>query len=96
MANNEARPDSGVLMASTTKRSDKSPDYWGEIAIDLKNLTNVRIEGNLLIFKLSGWKKQAKSGKTYLSLAVDRFVPEGAKQPPRRQSNDGMDDDVPF
>lgn len=90
----QARPDSGALMASTTKRSEKSPDYWGELAIDVKNLTNVKTENGLLIFRLSGWKKQAKSGKTYLSLAIDRFVPEGAKQPARRQEED--DSDIPF
>jgi hypothetical protein len=26
--------------------------------------------------KLSGWKKVDSAGKTYLSIAVDRYVPE--------------------
>lgn len=96
MANNEARPDSGVLMASKTKRSEKSPDYWGELAIDMKNLQNVRVENGLHIVRLSGWKRQSRAGSTFLSLAIDRYVPEGEKpvQQPRRQRDD--DDDIPF
>lgn len=92
--NKQARPDSGVIMASQTKRSEKSPDYWGEIAVDIKNLTNVKVENGLYIFRLSGWKKTAASGKTYLSLAVDRFVPnEEPKQAPKRRDDD---EEMPF
>lgn len=82
-------PDAGKLMASATKRGEKSPDYWGEIAINLKDMTNIHTEDGLTIVKLSGWKKQDKNGKTYLSLGVNRYVPEGAISPQR-------DDDVPF
>ena len=92
-SNNEVRPDSGVIMASQTKKSPKSPDYWGEIAIDIKNLTKVRIENGIYIFRLSGWKKQSKAGKTYLSLAVDRFVPEAEQQQPARRNDD---EEMPF
>lgn len=82
-------PDAGKLMASATKRGEKSPDYWGEIAINLKDMTNIHTEDGLTIVKLSGWKKQDRNGKTYLSLGVNRYVPEGAISPQR-------DDDVPF
>jgi hypothetical protein len=89
----EQRPDSGRLMAAQSKRSEKAPDYWGELAINIKDLTNAQVEQGFVTFKLSGWKKQSKSGVTYLSLAVDRRVPqEETRKPAQRQD----DDDVPF
>lgn len=91
-------PDSGTLRASSIKKGPKSPDYWGNIAINLKDLTNVKTEDGLTVVKLSGWKKVDKQGKTYLSIAVDRFVPEqkGYTRQETRQENDVNDDDVPF
>lgn len=90
-------PDSGSLRATQTKKGPKSPDYWGNIAINLKDLTNVQTVDGLTVVKLSGWKKQDKQGRTYLSLSVDRFVPEQRTQSrPQPRQDDGMDDDVPF
>ena len=87
----EVRADSGILLAATSKRSEKAPDYFGEIVIDLSNKTKLDKQGDLLIVKLSGWKKKSKAGNTFLSLAVDRFVPKNQAEP----KND-MDEDVPF
>ena len=89
-------PDSGSLRASQTKKGNKSPDYWGNVAINLKDLTNIQTVDGLTVVKLSGWKKQDKQGKTYLSLAVDRFVPQ--QQSATVRQDDGLDDgsDVPF
>lgn len=91
-------PDAGSLRSSQSKKGPKSPDYWGNIAINLKDMTNLHIEDGLTIVKLSGWKKVGSDGKTYLSIAVDRFVPEMQKSSPthQRQSNDFGDDDIPF
>ncbi len=93
-------PDAGSLRASGTKKGPKSPDYWGTIAINLKDLTNIHTEDGLTVVKLSGWKKVDRSGKTYLSIAVDRFVPNaqgGTRQESQRQSfPDESDDDIPF
>lgn len=89
----ETMPDSGRLMSALTKRSEKSPDYWGEVSIDIKNLQNVKMEGSIATFRLSGWKKRSKSGTVYLSLAVDRRVPEEQAKPKSRQDDD---EDVPF
>jgi hypothetical protein len=90
----EQRPDSGRLMASATKLHEKSPDYFGEIAIDLDNHVAVKVENGLHIFKLGGWKKKTKNGATYLALSVNRYVPEGTVAPKREESED--DADVPF
>jgi hypothetical protein len=88
-------PDSGTLKSSATKKTTKSPDYWGTIAIDLKNQTNIHVEDGLTIVKLSGWKKVDRSGKTYLSIAVDRFVPENRK-PQETRAKDFPDEDLDF
>ena len=96
------RPDSGSLNATQSKRKETSPDYFGEIALNMSDMTNIRIEDGLHIVKLSGWKKVAKSGKTYLSLGVKRkeYEDQGATpeapvaQPvPKAEISD---DDIPF
>lgn len=91
-------PDAGSLRASTTKKGPKSPDYWGNIAINLKDMTNIQNEDGLTVVKLSGWKKVDKQGKTYLSISVDRFVPlqMGTTRQPTRQEDNFGDDDLPF
>ena len=88
----EHRKDSGRLMASTTKKHEKSPDYWGEIAIDVKDLTKVEQVNGLFVFKINGWKKKTKTGSTYLSIAVDRFIPKTEARPVAKQE----DEDFPF
>jgi hypothetical protein len=96
----EARPDSGNLHASQIKKTAESPDYWGTIAINLKDLTNIKTENGLTVIKLSGWKRVSETnGKTYLSLAVNRFVPEaqtGTRQENQAQSHPDDSSDVPF
>lgn len=82
----EQKPDSGRLMAAQSKRSEKSPDYWGEIAINLKDMNNVTVENGLHIFKLSGWKKKSKAGATYLSLSIGRMTKDAA--PARKQEEE--------
>jgi hypothetical protein len=93
-------PDSGSLRSSTSKKGPKSPDYWGNIAINLKDMTNIKTEDGLTVIKLSGWKKVGKDGKTYLSISVDRFVPEqkggGNTRQATRQEDDFDDDGIPF
>jgi len=93
MSEFEQRPDSGRLMASQSKKSDKSPDYWGEIAINPKDLTNVTVENGMHIYKIGGWKKKSKSGNTYLSLSVNRMEPKSEAAPRKVEISD---DDVPF
>jgi len=93
------RSDSGNLHAVQSKTNPLGKDYFGEIAINLKDMTNVRTEDGMTIIKLSGWKKVSKNGKTYLSLAVDRYIPKPKEAPAPSQNKSGfddMDDDVPF
>ena len=85
------KADSGNLHATKSKKTEKSPDYFGELAINLNDKTNIQVKDGLTIIKLSGWKRQSKAGKTYLSIGVSRFVPDGT---PQAQQDD--DSDVPF
>jgi hypothetical protein len=83
-------------MASQTKKHEKSPDYWGEIAIDVKDLTKVEQVNGLLVFKINGWKRKTQAGATYLSLAIDRYVSDRAPKPPNtvaKKSFDDLEDD---
>jgi len=95
----EHKADAGSLKANAVKQSPASPDYWGEIAIDPKNMTAVKDENGLLVYKISGWKKKvmtgASAGSTYLSISVNRWVPDDQKKPVVRQAADD-EDDVPF
>jgi hypothetical protein len=91
------RPDSGNLHAVQSKTNPLGKDYFGEIAINLKDMTNVRTEDGLTIIRLSGWKKVSKNGKTYLSLAVDRYIPKAKQEAPApAPQNDFPDEELPF
>lgn len=84
-------PDSGNLHASLTKVNEKSPDYFGEIAINLKDMTNIKMDNGNHIVKLSGWKKTDRNGKTYLSIKVNRYVPKGEAPQAQPQVEDEED-----
>ena len=95
----QAKPDSGSLFATQSKKTPKSPDYFGTIHLNMKDMTNIRIEDGITVVKISGWKKVAKNGKTFLSLAVDRFVPQqqgGIRQENQAQEFPADDSDIPF
>ena len=85
--------DGGSLRSTQSKKTSTSPDYWGEIAINLKDMTNIQTVDGLTVVKLSGWKKIGSDGKTYLSLAVNRFVPKSDEAP---RAKDLPEDDFPF
>ena len=89
----ETRPNTGALFAVQSKQNPKQPDYRGDLLIDLSAF---EIVNNQITVSLSGWKKTAKSGKTFLSIQAQKpYVAENKTQP--QQSNDGdMDDDIPF
>lgn len=77
-------PNKGSLFPSTVRKSDKSPDFFGSIKVDrsyLRDLMDKHTE-DLIEIKLSGWKRESKTGNRFLSLAVDTYVkPEGAAVP---------------
>lgn len=86
----DKQADSGVLFPAMSKKHEKAPDFSGEITIDLSNDVKVVRDGNLLTIKINGWKKRSKAGNTFMSLAVDRWVPKTQKP------KDDFDEEVPF
>ena len=83
-------PNTGALMPSTVRKSEKSPDFWGEIKLDrsyVKNLLDT-IDGDIIPVKLSAWKRESKAGNRFLSLAVDTFKKDAA---PKQQEKDEWD-----
>lgn len=76
---------SGVLFVNDRKTQDKQPDYTG----------NCQIGG--VKFWLSGWKRQDRSGGTFLSLA---FTAKDAEQKPAAKAAPAPvvadDENIPF
>lgn len=67
----EQRPNSGALWKNDKKKTEKHPDFTG----------NVDIEGTK--YRLSAWKKAGPKG-TFLSLAVSEWqepTPENKREP---------------
>jgi hypothetical protein len=90
----QQKPDSGTLKATLSKGKESAPDYWGDIHINMNDMTAVKVENGLTVFKLSGWKRIDKNGKTYLSLSVNRWVPQEQTAAP--QEPDFPEEDLPF
>jgi hypothetical protein len=89
------KPDSGSLKKNATKLKPTSPDYWGDIHINLKDLTNIDVVNGLTVVRFNGWKNVDSNGQTYLSLSVKRIV--AAPSAPRpKPADDFPDEDIPF
>lgn len=93
------RPNSGSLFANKVKTKPMSPDYNGDLLIDVNSLEVVNGTAKV---RLAGWKKTAPSGMTYLSIAIDTWKPDPSKQQPEQQQKRpaanlaDMEDDIPF
>ena len=72
----------GVLFKQEDKPKDNAPDYKGTF--------NRKGED----FKLAGWLKMSKSGKPYLSLKEDDYVPQ--QQTQQTQQSQDFSQDIPF
>lgn len=81
-------PNSGSLFPSTVRKSDKSPDFFGSIKIDPAYLQDLISKSDGLVeIKLSGWKRESKTGNKFVSLAVDTFVKKDAA-PAKQEEKD--------
>jgi hypothetical protein len=89
--------NTGALFAQAVKKNPKAPDYTGEITLTASDFTT---DGDGLIkVRIAGWKRQSKTGKTFLSLTAEQQRPQGEQQPRQfTKSNavEDIDDDVPF
>jgi uncharacterized protein (DUF736 family) len=68
----------GSLFINDRKEKDTQPDYTGTINVDGRDL------------RLSGWKRESKQGKKYLSLSVSEPQEKSDKPAVKKDSgNDG-------
>jgi len=90
----EPKPNTGSLFANKEKKSPQSPDYQGDILVDVSTL---EVVNGVAKVKLAGWKKTSAKGLVYLSLSVDTFKPKAAEQPRQRAASVADEqDDIPF
>jgi len=90
----EPKPNTGILSPSKEKRMETSPDYYGNILIDVSKLELVNGVGKI---QLSGWKKKSQTtGAPYLSLSVSPFKQSDKPAAKSAASFADMDDDIPF
>jgi len=90
----EPKPNTGSLFANKEKKSPQSPDYQGDILVDVSKL---EVVNGVAKIKLAGWKKTSAKGLVYLSLSVDTFKPKSAEQPRQPAASlETLDDDIPF
>lgn len=82
-------PNSGSLFPSTIRKSDKSPDFFGSIKLDPAYLKDLMSKSDGLVeVKLSGWKRESKTGNRFVSIAVDTFVKKDAAPAPKKEEAD--------
>lgn len=72
----EINEKSGSLFKNAEKRSDKSPDYSG----------NLKLAGKL--YRVAGWIKASAKGDKYMSLAISE--PEAQAPEPKPEMNDSI------
>lgn len=81
----------GALFKVRQKKSDKAPDYNGNLDVD-KELIDL-VQSGAEKVQLAGWLKTSKTGNKYISLRVS--APYENKNNSGGSSN-SSDDDIPF
>ena len=78
-----AYPNKGTLNRTKQKKSDKAPDWYGDIKIDPEYLASLTPDADgLIVIKLSAWDRTYPStGNAFVSLAVDTYVKQEEKLP---------------
>jgi len=64
----------GALFIPQNRRSDKSPDFSGNITLsmdDLKKIIGLVKKGEDYEIRVSGWKNKSKKGTPYVGLAIN-------------------------
>jgi hypothetical protein len=78
-------PNSGALFTPKfPKKSDKAPDFNGDIRIEvdlLAELIEAAEDGEVTI-KLDGWKRKDKNGNHMVSIKVNTYKPPQASTIP--------------
>jgi len=96
------KPNNGSLWTEKSKKSTNSPDVKGKFKVKLSDLDVVNENGEQVAeMKLSGWRKKAKNGDTYISLSLNTYKKDEASsdQPfndDKKETNYETKDDIPF
>jgi hypothetical protein len=86
----ESYPNSGALWTPKfPKKHDKAPDLRGDLKIDADLISELMLnaEDGVVTIKLDGWKRRDSNGNHMVSIKVDTYKPQQA-----RQVNDPWDD----
>jgi hypothetical protein len=95
--------NTGALFTNSYKKSDKQPDFKGNITLErslIKQLLSDSDDENIKI-NLSGWNRQGRNGD-FVSLAYDAYkkpeesAPAKYAAPKPKQQESFDDSDVPF
>lgn len=86
-------PNSGALFTNDKKVNDKSPDFNGDVQVEVSLLKELmaQADNGLVKIRLGGWRKQTSRG-WMLSLKVS--APFSNK--PSQKTQYKPDDDCPF
>lgn len=82
----------GALFKVKQKRSDKAPDYNGNIDVDEELIKLVQSGAEKI--QLAGWLKTSKAGSKYISLKVSATYENNNNSGGGRRER--PDDDIPF
>lgn len=85
-------PNSGALFPNDRKLHEKSPDFSGDIQVEVSLLQDLikNADNGLVKIRLSGWRKETSRG-WFASLKVSGPLP-----PKPAVAQTGNDEDVPF
>jgi hypothetical protein len=84
-------PNSGALFPNDRKVHDKSPDFQGDVSVEVSLLKEMiqNSDNGLVKLRLGGWRKESSRG-WFVSLKVS------APMPPKAVPGNNNDNDVPF
>lgn len=98
MADFETKGNTGVLFRNNKKKSEKQPDYQGNIKIGEDLIALIKSGADTL--SISGWIRKSKNDSTYMSLALskpyskeDSSTPKPAAKPSKKEEDPN---DLPF
>jgi hypothetical protein len=74
----------GALFRNDKGGNEKRPDYSGELNVDGREL------------RISGWLREAKDGRKFMSLAVSPKDAHRVAAQPKPAAAKDPDDDIPF
>jgi hypothetical protein len=96
MAGNPDYPNRGTLWTSKNKKTEKSPDMYGSIAIEREYLMQLIREQDgdpLVEVKIDGWRERDKDGNPKVAMKVNTWKPDGQQAPkPQSDEKDPWDD----